>query len=148
MSLCNPMDCSTSGFPVLHYLLEFVKLMSTDSMMPSSRLIPSPLFSSCSQTCPAAGSFPVTWLFKILELQQQHQSFQWIFRVDSLQDWLAWSPWRPRDSQESLQHHSSKASILQHSAFFIVQFAHPYMTTGKTIAFTIWTFPITYKKAF
>ena len=39
-----------------------------------------------------------------------------------------------------LQHHSSKASILQHSAFFIVQLSHPYMTTGKTIAFTRWTF--------
>ena len=39
-----------------------------------------------------------------------------------------------------LQHHSSKASILQHSAFLIVQFSHPYMTTGKTIALTTWTF--------
>ena len=39
-----------------------------------------------------------------------------------------------------LQHHSSKASILQHSAFFIVKFSHPYMTTGKTIALTRWTF--------
>ena len=39
-----------------------------------------------------------------------------------------------------LQHHSSKASILQHSTFFIVQFSHPYMTTGKTIALTSWTF--------
>ena len=39
-----------------------------------------------------------------------------------------------------LQHHSSKASILQYSAFFMVQFSHPYMTTGKTIAFTRWTF--------
>ena len=39
-----------------------------------------------------------------------------------------------------LQYHSSKASILQHSAFFIVQLSHPYMTTGKTIALTIWTF--------
>ena len=37
-----------------------------------------------------------------------------------------------------LQHHSSKASILQHSAFFIVQLSHPYVTTGKTIAFTVW----------
>ena len=39
-----------------------------------------------------------------------------------------------------LQHHSSKASILQHSVFFIVQLSHPYMTTGKTIALTRWTF--------
>ena len=39
-----------------------------------------------------------------------------------------------------LQHHSSKASVLQHSAFFIVQFSHPYMTTGKTIPLTRWNF--------
>ena len=41
-----------------------------------------------------------------------------------------------------LQHHSSKASVLQHSAFFIVQLSHPYMTTGKTIALTRWTFVV------
>ena len=39
-----------------------------------------------------------------------------------------------------LQHHISKASILQHSAFFIVQFSHPYLTTGKTLALTRWNF--------
>ena len=39
-----------------------------------------------------------------------------------------------------LQHHNSKASVLQHSAFFIVQLSHPYMTSGKTMAFTRWTF--------
>ena len=50
------------------------------------------------------------------------------------------SPCSPRDSQESPPHHSSKASILRHSAFFIVQLSYPYMTTGKTIASTIWTF--------
>ena len=55
------------------------------------------------------------------------------FRMD-----LVGSPCSPRDSQRSclLQHHSSKASILQHSASFIVQLSHPYMTTGKTIALT------------
>ena len=77
---------------------------------------------------------------KVLELQFQHQSFQWIFRVDSLYDWLVWSPCCPRDSKESTQHHSSKASILQHSVFFVVQISHPYMTTGKTIALTRWAF--------
>ena len=48
--------------------------------------------------------------------------------------WMVGSPCSPRDS------HSSKASILRHSAFFIVQLSHPYMTTGKTIASTRWTF--------
>ena len=50
-------------------------------------------------------------------------------------NWLVWSPFSPRDSQESLQHDSSKALILWCSAFFMVQLSYPYMTTGKTIAF-------------
>ena len=50
------------------------------------------------------------------------------------------SPCSPRDSQESSPTPSSKPSILQHSAFFIVQLSHPYLTTGKTIAFTRWIF--------
>ena len=53
---------------------------------------------------------------------------------------LVGSPCSPRDSQSLLQHHSSKASILQGSAFFTVQLSHPYMTTGKTIALTRQTF--------
>ena len=78
---------------------------------------------------------------KVLELQLQHQSFQWIFRTDLLYDWLVWSPCSSRDSLLSdskslLQYHSSKALILQHSAFFMVELSHPFMTTGKTIALT------------
>ena len=46
----------------------------------------------------------------------------------------------PGTLKSVLQHHSSKASILQHSAFFMVQLSHPHMTTGKTIALTRWTF--------
>ena len=67
---------------------------------------------------------------KILELQFQHQSFQWIFRVDlpAVQGTL-----------KSLLHHNSEASILQRSAFFTVQLSHPYMTTRKTTALTIQT---------
>ena len=57
-----------------------------------------------------------------------------------LWDGLVGSPCSPRDPQESLQHHSSKASNLQCSAFFIVQLSHPYKTTGKTIALTKWAF--------
>ena len=78
---------------------------------------------------------------KGLEFQLQHQSYQCIFRTDFLQAGLVGSPCSPRDSIKSLlQHHSSKTSILQRSAFFIVQISHPYMTTGKTRAFTRWTF--------
>ena len=57
------------------------------------------------------------------------------FRID----WLDLLPVQ-ETLKSLLQHHSSKASILQHSAFFIVQLSHPYMTTGKTIALTRWTF--------
>ena len=68
----------------------------------SSSVIP---FSSCLQSSPASGSFLVSQLFasgdEILELQLQHQSFQWIFRVDFLSDWLVGSPCCPRDSWES-----------------------------------------------
>ena len=77
---------------------------------------------------------------KVLESQLQHQSFQWIFRTDFFRidclDLLAIEG----TLKSLLQHHSSKASILPCSAFFTVQLSHPYMTTGKTIALTRWTF--------
>ena len=101
-------------------------------------------FSSCLQSFPASGSFPMNQFFhlvaKVLEFQLQHQSFQWIFRSDFLWDGLVGCPCCPRDSQESSPTPSSKSSILQRSAFFMVQLSHPYMTTGKTIALTGWTF--------
>ena len=55
---------------------------------------------SCLQSCPASGSFPISQA-KVLEFQLQHQSFQWIFWTDFLEDWLVGSPCNPRDSQES-----------------------------------------------
>ena len=69
----------------------------------SSSVIP---FSSCPQSFPASGSFLMVWLFTsgsclVLELQLQHQSFQWIFKTDFLYDWLICSLCSPRDSQES-----------------------------------------------
>ena len=74
-----------------------------------------------------------------MEFQLQHQSFQHpeliSFRMDRL-DLLAVQG----TLKSLLQHHSAKASILWHSSFFIVQLSHPYMTTGKTIALTRWTF--------
>ena len=74
---------------------------------------------------------------KVLEFQLQHQSFQWTLRTDLLAGWISLLS---KGLLSLLQHHSSKASILQHSAFFIVQLSHPYMTTGKTIALTRQTF--------
>ena len=120
------------------------KSMSIESVMPSNHLIlchpllllpPIPL---------ASGSFQMSQLFtsggQVLEFQFQHQSFQWTSRTALLQDGLVGSPCSPGTLKSLLQHHSSKASILRCSAFFIVQLSHPYLTTGKTIALTRWTF--------
>ena len=94
----TPVDCSTPGFPVLHYLPEFVQThvhWVGDAIQPSHPLSsPSPPALSFSQH---QGLFQ--WVLcslyqvtKILKLQLQHQSFSWIFRVYILWDWLVWSP--------------------------------------------------------
>ena len=94
--------------------------------------------------------FPSIWVFsnesalhirwpKYL-FQLQHQSFQWIFRTDFLKDWLLDLLAVQGTVKSLLQHHSSKASIFRCSAFLMIQLSHPYMTIGKTIALTIWTF--------
>ena len=75
---------------------------------------------------------------KVLELQFQHQPFQWIFSVDFFQDGLVQSLCSPRDSQESSPTPQSETSIPWCSALFMVQPSHSYMTTGKTIALTLW----------
>ena len=136
---------STPGLPVHHQLpkstlthIHWVR----DAIQPSHPLSsPSPpapnpsqhqgLFKWVSSTHQVA---------KGLEFQFQHQSFQWTSRTALLQDGLVGSPCSPGTLKSLLQHHSSKASILRCSAFFIVQLSHPYLTTGKTIALTRWTF--------
>ena len=77
---------------------------------------------------------------KVLEFQLQHQSVQWTPRTDlPRMDWLDLLAVQGT-LKSPLQHHSSKASILQHSAFFTVLLSHPYMTTGKIRGLTRWTF--------
>ena len=108
----------------------------------SSSVVP---FSSCPQSLPASGSFPMSQLFTMRWPKYRSFSFSISpcnehpglisFRMDWL-DLLA----AQGTLKSLLQHHSSKASILRCSAFFIVQLSHPYMTTGKTIALTRWTF--------
>ena len=131
------MDCSTSGFPILHHLLEHAQthvLWVWDAIQPL--LFPSPSAFNLSQH-QGLFSWVSSWhqVAKVLEPQMQHQSLQWIFRVDCLALLAVCGTLK-----SFLQHHSSKASVLWHSAFFIVQFSHLYMTTGKAIALTIWTF--------
>ena len=139
------MNCSTPGFSVLHCLLEFAQIhvhwVSNDIQPSHPLLLLSPPAFKLSQY---QGLFlRVGCLYQVamvLELQLQHQSFQWIFRIDFLRiDWLDLLAIQGT-LNSLLQHHSSKASILQCSSFFIVRLSHPYMTTRKIIALTIWTF--------
>ena len=139
LTLCNPMKCSMPGLPVHHQLLEFTQThvhWAGDDIQPSypfSAPFPPALKLSQHQSLFkwVSSSHQVA---KLLEFQLQHQSFQWIlrmifFRMDSL-DLLAVQG----TLKSPLQHHSSKTSILWHSAFIIVQLSHLYMITGKTIA--------------
>ena len=106
LTLCNSMDCSTPSFPVLHYLPEFAQThfhwVGDAIQSPHPLLSPSPPTLNLSQHQSlfkwVSSSHQVA---KVLELQLQHQSFQWIFRTDFLQDGLVGSPCSPRDSQES-----------------------------------------------
>ena len=145
LTLCDPTDYSMPGFTVHHQLPELAQThvhQVGEAIQPSHPL--------CSPSPPAFHLSQHQNLFqwvssshqvnKLLEFQLQHQSFQWIFRTDFLEDGLVGSHCSPRDSQESSPTPQFKSIILQCSAFFIVQLSHPYMTTGKTIALTRQTF--------
>ena len=104
-TLCDPMDCSTPGFPVLHHLAvcsDSCPLSQWCHPTISPSVVP---FSSCLQSFPASGLFQwfssLHQVAKVLELQLQHQSFQWIFRTHFLWDRPVGSPCSPRDCQES-----------------------------------------------
>ena len=138
------MDCSMPGFPVPHCPLILLKLMSIELIMLSNHLIPCcPLlflpsifpsiriFSSKSDFCIR---WPKYWSFTFSLSPSNEYSGLISFRID-------WFDLEVQGTLKSLlQHHNSKASILQHSALFMVQLSHLYMATGKTIALTIWTF--------
>ena len=138
MTICNPMNCSTSGFPVLHHLLEFAQThvsWISDAIQPSHPLSP-----------PSPPS---------LSLSQHQGLFQWVSSLHQvtkvLEPCFSISPsnkysglislrieWFDllavqRSLKSLLQHHKSKV-------LFMVQLSHPYMTTGKIIALTIWNF--------
>ena len=138
------MDCSTPGLPVHHQCPEFTQThvhWVSDAIQPSHPLSsPSPAFNLSQHQDLFNWVSSSHQVAEVLEFQLQHQTFQWTFRTDFLKDGLVGSPCCPRDSQESSPTPRSKASILRCSAFFIVQLSHPYMTTGKTITLTRWTF--------
>ena len=108
----------------------------------SSSVVP---FSSCPQSFPASGSFQMSQLFTSGGQSIGVSALASVLPMN-IQNWfpLGWTYWISLQSKGALksllQHHSSKASILRHSAFFIVQLSHPYMTTRKTIALTRQTF--------
>ena len=138
------MNHSTPGLPVYHELWSLTQLMSTESVMPSNHLIlchplllPSifPSISVFSNESALHVRWPKYWSFSFnISPSNEHPGLI-SFRTDWL-DLLAVHG----TLKSLLQHHSSKASILWCSAFFIVQLSHPYMTTGKTIALTRQTF--------
>ena len=107
----------------------------------SSSVVP---FSSCPQSLPAFGSFPTSQLFTSGGQSIRVSASTSVLPMNT-HDWfpLGWTGWISLQSKglsSLLQHHSSKASLLRRSAFFIVQHSHPYMTTAKTIALTRRTF--------
>ena len=144
-TLCDPMDRSTPGFPVHHQLQSLLKLMSIESVMPSIHLILCcpliftplifPSIRVFSDESVLHIRWPKYWSFNFNISSSSEHSGLISFKMDWL-DLLA-VQWTLKCL---LQHHSSKASILRHSAFFIVQLLHPYMTTGKNIALKRRTF--------
>ena len=138
----QPMDCSTPGFPVHHQIPELAQTHVHpvgDVIQPPHPLLPPP--SSCLQSFPASGLFLRSQFFtsggrsigasaSVFPMNGQDCFPLGLTGLISLQG----------TCKSLLQHHSSKASVLQHSAFFMAQLSHPYKTTGKTIALTRWTF--------
>ena len=139
----HPIDCNMPGFPVLHHLPEPAQthvLWIGDAIqpchplsypsLPAFNLSSIRVFSNESVLCIR---WPKYWSFSCSISPSNEYSGLISFKID-------WFDLAVQGTLKSLlQHHCSKASILQHSPFFIVQLAHPYMTTGKTIALIRWT---------
>ena len=145
LTLCDPMNRSTPGLPVHHQLPEFTQThvhWVGDAIQPSHPLSspPPPAFSLSQHQdlfkwISSSHQMAKDWNFSF-NISPPHEHPGLIsFRMDWV-DFLAVQG----TLKSLLQHHSSKAGILQRSAFFIVQLSHPYMTTGKTIALTRRTF--------
>ena len=142
-TLCDPWTAAHQASLSVTHCQSLLKLMSTESVMPASHLILChPLLPSILPSIRVFSSesvlhtrWPKYWSFSFSISPSNEFSGLISFRMDWL-DLLAVQG----TLNSLLQHHSSKASILQPPAFFIVQLSHAYMTTGKTIALTRWTF--------
>ena len=139
------MNHSTPGIPVHHHLPDSLRLMSIESMMPSSHLILChpllllplipPSIRLFSNESTLRMKWPKYWSFSFSIIPSREIPGLISFRLDWLDLLVVQGTLK-----SLLQHHGSNASILRRSAFFTVQLSHPYMTTGKTIALTRWTF--------
>ena len=137
-TLCNPMDCSMPGFPVHHQLPELAQIhvhQVGDAIQPFHSLS----FPLLTKSFPASGSFPMRQFFASGGQSTGASALASVLPVN-IQGWFPLGLTALMSLQSTLksllQHYSSKASNLEHSAFFMVQLSHPYMTTGKTIALT------------
>ena len=142
----DPMNHSTPSLPVQHQLPSLPKLMSIKSVMPSSHLI------LCHPLLLLPSILPSIRVFSNESTLRMRWAKYWSFSFSSISpsnehpglisfrmNWLDLLAVQGT-LKSLLQHHSSKASILRHSAFFTLQLSHPYRTTGKTIALTRRTF--------
>ena len=149
LTLCSPMDCSTPDIPVHHHLPEYTQThvhRVGDAIQPSHPLSsPSPpafnlsqhqgLFKWVSSLHQVCGILTIYWSFSFnISPSNEHPGL-----ISFRMDWLDLLTVQGT-LKSLLQHHSSKASILRCSSFFTVQLSHPYMTTGKAIVLTRWTF--------
>ena len=144
-TLCSSINCSTPGFPTFNITWSLLKLMSIESVMPSNLLVlyhPLVLLHSIflrirvfsNESAPCI-RWPKYWRFSFSISPSNEYSTLISFRMDWLDLLVVQGTLK-----SLLQNHHSKASILQHPAFFMFQLSHPYMTIEKTIALSIWTF--------
>ena len=146
LTLWDTTDCSTPGFPVLDCVPQLGQTHAIESVMPYNHLILCrPLlllsvFPSIRDFCNESAlliRWPKYWSFSF----SIRPSNEYLELISFTMDWLDLLA-SQGTLKSLLQHHSSKASVPQCSAFFKVQLSHPYMTTGKTIALTKWTFVV------
>ena len=141
-TLCDPMDLSTPGFPVLQHAPRICPSSCPLNQWCHPTISSSVAFFFCLQSFPVSRSFPVYQLFASCSQSIGASASD---LPKSIQDWL---PLRLTDLifllskgfSRVLQHHSLKVSILRCSGFFMIWLSHPYRTIGKTIALTRWTF--------
>ena len=141
LTLCNPMNYSTPSSSDLHYFLKFAKIHVVEPMMPSNHLtlcypllLPSmfPSIRAFSSESALHIKQPKYWSISFSISPSTEYSGLIFFKIDWFDCLIVQGTLK-----SLLQHHSLKASFLCHTAFFMVQLSHPYMTTGKTIALTI-----------